>query len=101
VKVVSNQQVAEHLQRLNPWWSGGGMDRQTLAMQPRAYLNPVLQLLRETNLRRAVVLLGPRRVGKSRHTRNWQPIGAVTLNPERDAVIEGLTLHHDTQQLAA
>ena len=37
----------------------------------------------------------------SRHTRNWQPIGAVTLNPERDAVIEGLTLHHDTQQLAA
>ena len=30
-----------------------------------------------------------------------QPIGAVTLNPERDAVIEGLTLHHDTQQLAA
>jgi predicted AAA+ superfamily ATPase len=34
-------------------------------MQPRAYLNPVLQLLRETNLRRAVVLLGPRRVGKT------------------------------------
>ncbi|CAH2603484.1 protein of unknown function [Rhodovastum atsumiense] len=24
----------------------------------------------------------------SRHTRNWTPIGAVTLNPERDIVIQ-------------
>ena len=23
----------------------------------------------------------------SRHTRNWTPIGAVTLNPERDIVL--------------
>lgn len=36
-----------------------------------------------------------------RQTRNWQPIGPVTLNPERDTVIEGLTLHHETQHLAA
>jgi putative transposase len=24
----------------------------------------------------------------ARHTRNWQPIGAVTLNPERDSVVQ-------------
>ena len=36
-----------------------------------------------------------------RHTRNWQPIGAVTLNPERDAVVEGIQLHHEKQRLAA
>ncbi len=36
-----------------------------------------------------------------RHTRNWQPVGAVTLNPERDAVVEGIQLNHDKQPLAA
>lgn len=33
--------------------------------RPRAYLEPVRQLLLEPQLRRAVVLLGPRRVGKT------------------------------------
>jgi len=41
------------------------MDETTLALRPRAYLGPVRQLLLEPNLRRAVVLLGPRRVGKT------------------------------------
>lgn len=34
-------------------------------LRPRAYLEPVRQLLLEPGLRRAVVLLGPRRVGKT------------------------------------
>lgn len=41
------------------------MDSGTLELQPRAYLGPVQQLLLEPKLRRAVVLLGPRRVGKT------------------------------------
>lgn len=41
------------------------MDAETLGLRPRAYLGPVRQLLLEPNLRRAVVLLGPRRVGKT------------------------------------
>ncbi|MEX2130854.1 MAG: ATP-binding protein [Pseudohongiellaceae bacterium] len=41
------------------------MDPDTLALRPRAYLAPVRQLLLEAKLRRAVVLLGPRRVGKT------------------------------------
>lgn len=65
MKDVSNQQVADHLKRLSPWWAGTGMDSATLALRPRAYLAPVRQLLLEANLRRAVVLLGPRRVGKT------------------------------------
>jgi hypothetical protein len=36
-----------------------------------------------------------------RNTRNWQPICAVTLNPERDAVVEAIQLNHDKQRLAA
>src|SRR5690606_2669587 len=65
MKDVSDQQVAEHLKRLNPWWQSAGMDQATLDLRPRAYLGPVRQLLLEPNLRRAVVLLGPRRVGKT------------------------------------
>lgn len=65
MKDVSNQQVAEHLKRLNPWWQSGQMDQATLDLRPRAYLVPVQQLLLDANLRRAVVLLGPRRVGKT------------------------------------
>jgi predicted AAA+ superfamily ATPase len=65
VKDVSNQQVATHLKRLNPWWQSGEMDAGTLDLRPRAYLGLVRQLLLEPGLRRAVVLLGPRRVGKT------------------------------------
>jgi predicted AAA+ superfamily ATPase len=65
MKNVSNQQVEDHLKQLNPWWSNSQMDAVTLALQPRAYLGPVKNLLLDATLRRAVVLLGPRRVGKT------------------------------------
>jgi len=65
MKDVSIQQIAEHLKRLNPWWESARIDTQTQELQPRAYLAPVRQLLLEHNLRRAIVLLGPRRVGKT------------------------------------
>lgn len=65
MKDVSNQQVADHLKRLNLWWQSGRIDTTTAELKPRAYLGPVRQLLLESQLRRAVVLLGPRRVGKT------------------------------------
>jgi len=34
-------------------------------------------------------------------TRNWSPVGAVTLNPERDSVVKTHSEHIDKQQLAA
>ena len=37
----------------------------------------------------------------SRDTRNWTPIGAVTLNPERDSVVAMATAGEDIQPLAA
>jgi transposase InsO family protein len=37
----------------------------------------------------------------SGNTRNWQPIGAVTLNPERDSIISGHATANHIQQLAA
>jgi len=37
----------------------------------------------------------------SRHTRNWSPVGAVTLNPERDAVVTAHSATTNRQPLAA
>ncbi len=37
----------------------------------------------------------------SGNTRNWEPIGAVTLNPERDSVIKTHLAGHNIQALAA
>ena len=37
----------------------------------------------------------------SRHTRNWSPIGAVTLNPERDSVVTAHLADVNKQPLAA
>ena len=37
----------------------------------------------------------------SRHTRNWTPVGAVTLNPERDSVVEMASIGANKQPLAA
>lgn len=41
------------------------MDPETRRLRPRAYFEPVRHLVLEPGLRRAVVLLGPRRVGKT------------------------------------
>ncbi len=37
----------------------------------------------------------------SRHTRDWTPIGAVTLNPERDSVVAMASVAENIQPLAA
>jgi len=37
----------------------------------------------------------------SRETRSWTPVGAVTLNPERDSVVNLHVVQNDIQPLAA
>lgn len=37
----------------------------------------------------------------SGNTRNWSPVGAVTLNPERDSIIKAHLAHDNIQVLAA
>jgi len=65
MKLISDAQVLAHLADLNPWWRSGAVPATVASYRPRSYLPQVLGLLRNTQLRRAVVLLGPRRVGKT------------------------------------
>lgn len=58
--------VQEYLADTNPWWiAGNGIDAEKRAWPRRAYFNGFIKLVSETDVRRAVVVIGPRRVGKS------------------------------------
>ena len=49
----------------NPWWAGGEIRDDYRELKPRAYFERFARLVEETGVRRAVVLMGPRRVGKT------------------------------------
>lgn len=60
------QEVQRRLGVDNPWWrAGGGIDREEATWPRRAYFPHFCRLALETRVRRAVVLIGPRRVGKT------------------------------------
>ena len=49
----------------NPWWDGAGIRDDYASMKRRAYFERFERLVAQTDVRRAVVLMGPRRVGKT------------------------------------
>lgn len=58
--------VQRRLYTDNPWWRAGqGIDSEEDLWPRRAYFSQFLSLVQETAVRRAVVLIGPRRVGKT------------------------------------
>lgn len=60
------QEVQRRLAADNPWWrAGAGIDREEAAWPRRAYFPHFCRLALEVGVRRAVVLIGPRRVGKT------------------------------------
>lgn len=62
---ISEQDILKRIRTENPWWEGShtiGLSHQ--ALKPRPYLNLFFPLL-QNPVRRAAVLLGPRRVGKT------------------------------------
>jgi uncharacterized protein len=60
------QEVQRRLSVDNPWWrAGGGIDPEEAQWPRRAYFSPFCRLALDTSVRRAVVLIGPRRVGKT------------------------------------
>lgn len=63
---ITEIEVKKRLSFGNPWWEGAsGIDPQLRQMPRRAYFEAFCHLALDRNLRRAVVLMGPRRVGKT------------------------------------
>ncbi|MBS1938890.1 MAG: ATP-binding protein [Bacteroidetes bacterium] len=64
IKPPSEEHVQARILTENPWWTGAGVDELYRSMRHRAFFPPFMHLV-QAKVRRAVVLLGPRRVGKT------------------------------------
>ena len=62
---IPEEQVRSRMRADNPWWEGGGIRDDYAALKRRAYFERFRRLVEQTDVRRAVVLMGPRRVGKT------------------------------------
>lgn len=62
---ITDIEVKKRFTLDNPWWETGKVDRHFTDMPRRAYFDGFYKLLAETDVRRAVVMMGPRRVGKT------------------------------------
>jgi uncharacterized protein len=66
MKTISQEQVHHRIAAENPWWTNQGRPAQPFGdLKPRAYLQLLYPLVSAKSPRRAVILLGPRRVGKT------------------------------------
>ncbi|MCY4098514.1 MAG: AAA family ATPase, partial [Rhodospirillales bacterium] len=65
MREISSGQRRQRMRAENPWWTGGAVRSDYRDLKPRAYFERFAQLVEETGVRRAVVLMGPRRVGKT------------------------------------
>lgn len=65
LKEISKKQVLDRIRFENPWWIDGQIEEDYNRMPRRLYFELLKPLVYEREMRRAVVLMGPRRVGKT------------------------------------
>lgn len=63
--LFSDEQIIERMWFENPWWVNGKIEDYYNDMNRRLYFDLFNPLVIDTSIRRAVVLMGPRRVGKT------------------------------------
>lgn len=62
---ITEKEIKKRLAFDNPWWESGEIDEERRGWPHRAYFQGFLRLVQQTEVNRAVVLMGPRRVGKT------------------------------------
>jgi uncharacterized protein len=65
MKKVPTEQVVRRLDIENPWWKNSQIPKIFKSFKPRSYLELFYPLVEARKIRRANVLMGPRRVGKT------------------------------------
>lgn len=65
LKPISEEFILDRMRFENPWWVSGKIDDDYSRLPRRPYFNLLLPLVQEKDVKRAVVLMGPRRVGKT------------------------------------
>ena len=63
---ISSEQILKRVKQENPWWEAPHSLPEVFSKwTPRPYLDLLAPLVEQSTIRRAVVLMGPRRVGKT------------------------------------
>lgn len=62
---LTDGDIAKRFSLDNPWWRSGAVPADLLFSRRRLNFTPFFNLLKDPDIRRAVVLMGPRRVGKT------------------------------------
>lgn len=62
---ITEIEIKKRLAFDNPWWETGEIDEERRSWPRRAYFAGFMHLVQQTEVNRAVVLMGPRRVGKT------------------------------------
>ncbi|MEL6670849.1 MAG: ATP-binding protein [Bacteroidota bacterium] len=65
LRSVSVGQIIDRLKFENPWWFSNEIEGFYAEMPRRLYFNIFRELVHETDVKRALILMGPRRVGKT------------------------------------
>ena len=61
----SEEQIIDKARFENPWWESHSIDTYFNGMKRREYFSLFFPLVKERSVKRALVLMGPRRVGKT------------------------------------
>lgn len=64
-RLIPTEKIIERMQYENPWWTTKEIPTLYKEMSKRLYFELFYPFVTETDIRRAVVLMGPRRVGKT------------------------------------
>ncbi len=62
---IPAEKIVERLRFENPWWTTKAIDEYLARMPRRMYFDLFMPQVQETTIQRAVILMGPRRVGKT------------------------------------
>lgn len=65
LKEISKQHIIDRIKFENPWWVAGHIEDDYNKLPRRLYFDIFKPLVYELEVRRAVVLMGPRRIGKT------------------------------------
>ena len=65
IKQTDDYLILDRLRFENPWWITGDTEKDYRELKHRPYFELFYPLVREVEVKRAVVLMGPRRVGKT------------------------------------
>lgn len=65
LRIIPKEQVIQRIRFENPWWESGQIDEFFGRLTRRPYFDLFMPLVRQRDPNRAVVLMGPRRVGKT------------------------------------